>query len=100
MDGKTQGVKERLWPCWYLEHRRESCFFKALPVKGLAAKKSQPRGGKTSKTRLAIAFFVSAAGEKVIESIVIWRSVKPRCFKNLINPKSPYDVHYHSSQTS
>ena len=69
-------------------------------MKGLAAKKSQPRGGKTSKTRLAIAFFVSAAGEKVIEPIVIWRSVKPRCFKNLINPKSPYDVHYHSSQTS
>ena len=48
------------------------CFFKALPEKGLAEKKSQARGGKKSKTRLTIiAFFVSAAGEKVIEPIVI-----------------------------
>ena len=34
--------------------------------------------------RLTIAFFGSAAGEKVSEPIVIWRSAKPRCFKNLI----------------
>ena len=68
------------------------CFFKALPEKA--------RGGKKSKTRLTIAFFVSAAGEKVIKPIVIWRSAKPRCFKNLINPKRPYNVHYYSSQKS
>ena len=47
------------------------CFFKALPEKGLAEKKSQARGGKISKTRQAIAFFVSVALEKVIEPIVI-----------------------------
>ena len=41
------------------------CFFKALPEKGLAKKKSQARGGKKSKTRLTIAFFVNAAGEKL-----------------------------------
>ena len=75
-------------------------FFKALPEKGLAEKKSQTRGGKKSKTRPAIAFFVSAAGEKVIEPIVIWRSAKPRCFKKLVKPKRPYDVHYYSSQKS
>ena len=46
------------------------CFFKALPEKGLA-EKSQARGGKKSKTRQAIAFFVSVALEKVIEPIVI-----------------------------
>ena len=51
------------------------CFFKALPEKKLAEKKSQARGGKKSKTRQAIAFFVSVALEKVIEPIVIWRSV-------------------------
>ena len=62
------------------------CFFKALPGKGLAEKKSHARDGRKSKTRLTIAFFVSAAGEKVIEPIVIWGSAKPRCFKNLIKP--------------
>ena len=53
------------------------CFFKALPEKGLAVKKSQARGGKKSKTRLTIAFFVNAAGVKVIQPLVVWRSKKP-----------------------
>ena len=43
------------------------CFFKALPGKGLADKKSQARGSKRSKTILTIAFFVNTAEEKVIE---------------------------------
>ena len=66
------------------------CFFKALPQKGLAEKKSEARGGEKSKTRLAIAFSVSAVKEKVIEPVVIWRSDKPKCLKNLINPKHAY----------
>ena len=41
------------------------CFFMALPEKGLAEKKSQARGGKMSKTRLTVAFFVNTAGEKL-----------------------------------
>ena len=65
------------------------CFFKALP-KRVLAEKIQARDGKKSKTRLTIVFSISAAGEKVIESIVIWRSAKPRYFKNLINPKRSY----------
>ena len=44
---------------------------KALPEKGIAEKKSQARGGKKSKTRLIIAFFVNAAGEKAIEPLVV-----------------------------
>ena len=60
----------------------------------------QPRGGKKSKMRLTITFFGTAAGEKVSELVVIWRRAKQRCFKNLINPKRPYDVHYSSSQRS
>ena len=76
------------------------CFFKALPEKGLVEKISQARCGKKSKIRLTMAFFGSAAREKVSEPVVIWRSAKLRCFKNLINPKRPYDVHYFSSQKS
>ena len=61
---------------------------------------SQARGGKKFKTRLTIAFFGSTAGEKVSEPVAIWRNAKPRCFKNLINPKRPYNVQYYSSQIS
>ena len=50
---------------WNLDET--GCFFKALPEKGLAEKKSQIRGGKKSKMRLIIAFFVNAAGEKAID---------------------------------
>ena len=96
---------ERLWELtkdydpvdiWNMEET--GYFFKALPEKVLAENKSQALGGKKSKMRLTIAFFVSTAGDKVIEPIVIWRSAKPRSFKNLIIPKGTYDVHYDSSQ--
>ena len=83
---------------WKMEET--GCFFKALPKKDLGEKMSQARGDKKSKTRLTIAFFGSAVGESVSESVAIWRSAKPRCFKNLINPKHPYDVHYYSNQKS
>ena len=35
-----------------------SCFFKALPSKGLAHKGKKCKGGKKSKQRMAVAFFV------------------------------------------
>ena len=57
------------------------CFFKALPTKGLALKVEKSKGGKKSKQRFAVAFFVSADGEKVGKPIVIWWSKTPRCFR-------------------
>ena len=90
---------ERLWeltkdydPADIWNKDETGCFSKALPEKGLAEKK-QTRSGKKPKMRLTIAFFISAAGEKVIVPIVIWRSAKPRYFKKLINPKRSYDMH-------
>ena len=53
-------------------------FWKALPDKGFGEKGKVCRGGKKSKHRLTVAFFVSAAG--VTEKpIVIWKSANPRC---------------------
>ena len=57
------------------------CFFKALPAKGLAQKEKKTKGGKKSKQRITVAFFVSADEGKVGKSIVIWQSKKPRCFR-------------------
>ena len=50
---------------------QSGCFFKALPDKGLVEKGKQAKGGKKSKQRFTIAFFVDAAGEKVEEPVVI-----------------------------
>ena len=108
VSGETLNVWiERLWKLtkdydpvdiWKMD--KTGRFFKALPEKCLVEKMSQARGGKKSKTRLTIAFLGNAAGEKVSEPVFIWRSAKPRCFKNLFSPKRPYDVHYYSSKKS
>ena len=50
------------------------CFFKALPTKGLAQKGKKTKGGKNSKQRITVAFFVSADGGKAGKPIVIWRT--------------------------
>ena len=70
------------------------CFFKALPDKGFVDKGKQTKGGKKSKQRLTVAFFVKAAGQKVDQPIVIWKSKLPRCFKKLQNPSHPANDHY------
>ena len=75
-------------------------FFKALPDAGLVQKGKKAKGGKKSKQRFTIAFFVSAAGQKIDEPIVIWKSKLPRCFKGLKDPSWPGNVHYFSNSKS
>ena len=55
-------------------------FWRALPSKGFGEKGKGCRGGKQSKQRITVAFFVSAAGVKE-KPIVIWKSANPRCLK-------------------
>ena len=40
---------------------------------------------------------MNAAGEKAIESLVLWRSKKPRCFKNIKSLSRPHGIYYYSS---
>ena len=53
-------------------------FWHALPDRGFGSKGKQCKGGKNSKQRVTVAFFVSAAGKKE-KPISIWRSENPRC---------------------
>ena len=66
-------------------------------MKGLAEKKSQTRGGKKSKARLTIAFFMNVAGEKAIEPLVVWGSKKLCCFKNIKTLSRPHGINYYST---
>ena len=68
--------------------------------KGLVEKGKEAKGGKKSKQRFTIAFFVNAAGEKIDKPLVIWKSKKPRCFKHLSDKSRPADVHYFSNPKS
>ena len=63
-------------------------FFRALPDKSLVVKGSDCAGGKKSKERLTVALCVNAEGE-FEEPLVIGKSLKPRCFKNIDSRKLP-----------
>ena len=73
-------------------------FWKALLDKGLAEKKKACKGGKKSKLRVTIAFFVNSAGESECPAVVIWKSENPRCFKGI--KKSELPVSYFSQKKS
>ena len=68
--------------------------------KGLVEKGKEAKGGKKSKQRFTIAFFVNAAAEKIDETVVIWKSKKPRCFKRLSDKSRPAGIHYFSNLKS
>lgn len=57
-------------------------FFRALPTKTLMEKTDEAKGGKQAKQRLTVALCANAAGEKE-NPIIIWKSKKPHCFKNI-----------------
>ena len=92
----TEGYSlEKIW-----NMDESGCFFKALHDAGLVQKGQQEKGSKKSKQRFTIAFFVSAAGQKIDEPIVIWKSKLSRCFKGLRYPSRPGNVHYLSNSKS
>jgi len=73
-------------------------FWQALPDSGFGQKGKQCKGGKNSKKRVTVAFFVSAAGTKELKPIVIWKSENPRCLKGF--NKSDLPVMYFSQKKS
>ena len=75
-------------------------FFKALLDKGLIEKGKKTKSGKKSKQRLTVTFFGNAAGERVNQPIVIWKSKLPRCLKKLKDPSCPVNIHYFSNPKS
>ena len=65
-------------------------FWKALPNRGFGQKGKECKGGKNSKQRITVAFFVTAAGTKE-KPVVIWKSENPRCLKRFDKSALPVD---------
>ena len=69
-------------------------FWRGLPEKSLSEKGKRCSGGKKCKQRNTCrVFFVNAAGGRE-QPIVIGKSEKQRCFKNLENKKCPCNCQY------
>ncbi|KAL4126215.1 hypothetical protein QTP88_010441 [Uroleucon formosanum] len=57
-------------------------FFRGIPTKSLVQKSESCSGGKKAKDRLTVLMCGSMAGE-IRKPLVIGKSKKPRCFKNM-----------------
>ena len=60
-------------------------FFKCVPNKTYYFKSDKCHGGKYSKERITIAVATNMDGSEKLELLVIGKSAKPRCFKNVKN---------------
>ena len=63
-------------------------FYRALPDKTLRVKGEACSGGKKSKDRITLALCVNMEAE-FEKLLVIGKSAKPRCFKNIRQAKLP-----------
>lgn len=58
-------------------------FYQLLPNKTLTLKGESCKGGAKSKQRLTALFCCNATGTEKLKPLVIGKSLKPRCFKNV-----------------
>ena len=71
-------------------------FWKALLEKSLSERGKRCRGGKNSKQRVTVAFFVNPAGGKE-RPVLIGKSKKPSCFSKLKDASLPCGANYFSN---
>ena len=72
-------------------------FWRALPDKSLSVKKGRCKGGKYAKQGITVLLIVNALGEKE-PPIIIGRSLKPRCFKNVKDKSQPCGFYYYANK--
>ncbi|CAF4213616.1 unnamed protein product [Rotaria sordida] len=73
-------------------------FYKLLPDKSLTLDRESCKGGKKSKDRISILFCCNSTGEEKLKPLVIGKSLKPRCFKNINVDKLP--VHWYANKSA
>ena len=69
-------------PCDIYNMDETGLFYRALPDRSLTVKGQDCKGGKRSKERITVALCANMAGE-MCKPLVIGKSAKPRCFRNL-----------------
>jgi len=74
-------------------------FYRLLPDKTLSFKGEKCTSGKASKQRLTVLLGASMSGEK-LKPLVIGKSKKPRCFKNVKSLPVEYDANSNAWMTT
>ena len=86
--GKIPGILEGYQPKDIFNMDETGLFYCALPDKTLAVKHTDMSGCKKSKERLTASLCVNMEGE-FEKTLVIGKSQKPRCFRNLAILRQP-----------
>lgn len=66
-------------------------FYQLMPDKTMALKNESCKGGKKSKQRITVLFCANLTGSHKLKPLVIGRSLKPRCFKNVKSLPGKYN---------
>lgn len=64
----------------------------ALPDRRFGVKGKECKGGKKTKQRFTVAFFVTVSGKKE-KPVVIWKAENPRCLKRFDKTLLPVDYY-------
>ncbi|CAM4833523.1 unnamed protein product [Rotaria magnacalcarata] len=64
-------------------------FYRATPDRSLVLSKEECKGGKKSKERLTVLLCSNLTGTEKLKPVVIGKSQRPRCFKNITTSKLP-----------
>ena len=75
-------------------------FYRCLPTKTLALKGERCSGGKQSKERITVLLCCNMDGSEKLPALVIGKSAKPKCFKNIKTYPVEYEANAKSWMTS
>lgn len=107
-EGVTEEWLAHKWPTLCEGYKPEEIFnadetglfFNLTPDKTLKFKGEQCKGGKLSKTRITVLVAANMTGSRKEKLLVIGKSKKPRCFKNVHSLPVTYENNTKSWMTS
>lgn len=67
-----------------------ACFYQLLPDKTMNFKGEKCKGGKKSRLRVSVLFCCNSTGTEKLKPLVIGKSAKPRCLKNVVSLPCDY----------
>lgn len=82
-ENKMKSILEKYSPKDIFNADETGLFYQMMPEKTMAYKGEKCKGGKQSKMRLTVMLCTNATGTEKLTPLVIGRSERPRCFKNV-----------------
>lgn len=99
-NGLLKDVLQRYNPCDVFNLDETGLFFQLVPDKTLTFQSEDCSGGKKSKQRVTVLLGANMDGSEKLKPLVIGKTAKPRCFKNVKSLSVSYEANSKSWMTS